>query len=95
MISSSIELLQLTVNHQYGFFHVEDDELAEVNRALIKALPNEFESIAYDMSAKSIVVEISGKRVDFASLSDGERSFICLFTDIASRMCLLNPKLGD
>lgn len=95
MIGRSIERLQLAVDRQVGFWQVEDDELAEVNRALIKALPNEFESIAYDMSAKSIVVEISGKRVDFASLSDGERSFICLFTDIARRMCLLNPKLGD
>lgn len=95
MIGRSIERLQLAVDRQVGFWQVEDDELAEVNRALIKALPNEFESIAYDMSAKSIVVEISGKRVDFTSLSDGERSFICLFTDIARRMCLLNPKLGD
>ena len=95
MVGRSIERLQLAVDRQVGFWQVEDDELAEVNRALKKALPNEFESIAYDMSAKSIVVEISGKRVDFASLSDGERSFICLFTDIARRMCLLNPKLGD
>ena len=95
MIDRSIARLQLAVDRQVGFWHVEDDELAEVNRALKKALPNEFESIAYDMSAKSIVVEISGKRVDFASLSDGERSFICLFTDIARRMCLLNPQLGD
>ena len=95
MIGRSIERLQLAVDRQVGFWQVEDDELAEVNRALIKALPNEFESIAYDMSAKSIVVGISGKRVDFASLSDGERSFICLFTDIARRMCLLNPQLGD
>lgn len=95
MVGRSIERLQLAVDRQVGFWQVEDDELAEVNRALKKALPNEFESIAYDMSAKSIVVEISGKRVDFASLSDGERSFICLFTDIARRMCLLNPQLGD
>lgn len=95
LVGRSIERLQLAVERQVGFWQVEDDELAEVNRALIKALPNEFESIAYDMSAKSIVVEISGKRVDFASLSDGERSFICLFTDIARRMCLLNPQLGD
>lgn len=95
MVGRSIERLQLAVDRQVGFWQVEDDELAEVNWALKKALPNEFENIAYDMSAKSIVVEISGKRVDFASLSDGERSFICLFTDIARRMCLLNPQLGD
>lgn len=95
MIGRSITRLQLAVDRQIGFWQVEDDELAEVNRALKKALPNEFENITYDMSAKSIVVEISGKRVDFASLSDGERSFICLFTDIARRMCLLNPQLGD
>ncbi len=95
MIGRSIERLQLAVDRQVGFWQVEDDELAEVNRALKKALPNEFESIVYDMSAKSIVVGISGKQVDFASLSDGERSFICLFTDIARRMCLLNPQLGD
>lgn len=95
MIGRSIERLQLAVDRQAGVWQVEDDELAEANRALKKALPNEFESIAYDMSAKSIVVEISGKRVDFASLSDGERSFICLFADIARRMCLLNPQFGD
>ena len=85
----------MALDRQVGFWQVEDDELAEANRALKKALPGEFESIAYDMSAKAVVVKISGKQVDFTLLSDGERAFIGLFTDIARRMCLLNPQFGD
>ena len=95
LIERSIARLQLALDRQVGFWQVEDDELAEANRALKKALPGEFESIAYDMSAKAVVVKISGKQVDFTLLSDGERAFIGLFTDIARRMCLLNPQFGD
>ncbi len=95
MIGRSIERLKLAVDRQVGFWQVEDDELAEVNRALKKALPGEFESIAYDMAAKAVVVKISGKYKEFTALSDGERSFIGLFADIARRMCLLNPQFGD
>lgn len=95
MIGRSIERLKLAVDRQVGFWQVEDDELAEVNRALEKALPDEFESIAYDMLTKAVVVKTSGKCRCFADLSDGERSCIGLFVDIARRMCLLNPQFGD
>ena len=95
LIVKSIERLQAAVVRQTDFWSVEDDELAEVNRALRQALPGEFEHIFYDLAAKSVLVKLSGKTMEFSSLSEGQRAFIGLFADITRRLCLLRPDLGD
>ena len=87
--------MQTALDRQIPLNKIEDDELAFVNLALKKALPNEFEYIQYDTRTKSINVSISDKVLEFGSLSDGERAIICLFGDIARRICLLNPDLGS
>ncbi len=95
LIAKSIERLQAAVVRQTDFWSVEDDELAEVNRALQQALPGEFEQIFYDMAAKNVLVKLSGKAMEFPALSEGQRAFIGLFADITRRLCLLRPDLGD
>ncbi len=95
LIVKSIERLQTAVERQADFWAVEDDELAEVNRALRRALPGEFERIHYDMAVKNVVVKLSGREMEFPSLSEGQRAFIGLFADVTRRLCLLRPDLSD
>ena len=86
--------MQIASEEERPVDQVRDDELEEANKALRLAL-DDFRQISYNVRQKRIVVRFSGHQEDFNTLSDGERSFICLFADIARRMCILNPALGD
>lgn len=70
-----------------------DDELIWVNKAIQFALP-ECNGIQYDLSLRSLLVEIGNKSIPFSNLSDGQRGMVALFADIARRMCVLNPHMG-
>jgi len=71
------------------------DELDLVNSAIKQALPEAI-GIRYDMTLRSLMVDIEHEQpLPFNNLSDGQRALIALLSDIARRMCLLNPHLGS
>lgn len=93
VISKTLERLQ-KLSESGASLSFEGDELDLVNTAIKNALP-ESAGIKYDMTLRSLVVNISsGKQLPFSSLSDGQRAMIALISDIARRICLLNPHFG-
>lgn len=77
---------------------VDDDELVLVNAALAEAVEG-IKDLRYDFSRKSLLVEwqpnVPSPATPFENLSDGQKAVIGLVADIARRMCLLNPQLGQ
>lgn len=72
-----------------------DDELASVNQAIQFAIPGAH-SLRYDIRLQSLLISLDGdKTIPFYELSDGQRGMVALFADIARRMCILNPHLGQ
>ncbi|WP_339427278.1 MULTISPECIES: AAA family ATPase [unclassified Pseudomonas] len=72
-----------------------DDELHWVNTALKFALPDS-KGIEYDLGLRTLLVHVDEQiSLPFSSLSDGQRGMIALVSDIARRMCLLNPHMGS
>ena len=72
-----------------------DDELRWVNSALSFAIPHSV-GIYYDIELRSLLVDFGGKKIlPFNDLSDGQRGMVALFTDIARRICILNPHMGN
>ncbi|MDN6884471.1 AAA family ATPase [Variovorax sp. CAN2819] len=100
MISKSLERLQTAAELRHSFNEVFDDELGLVNSALAGAVEG-LKGIRYDMKQRGLLVEwdegLSKERAPtlYENLSDGQRSVISLVADIARRMCLLNPHLGQ
>ncbi|MDO4683350.1 MAG: AAA family ATPase [Lautropia sp.] len=98
VIAKSLERLERVAQTGQRLNEVGDDELALVNMALNQSF-TEFSGLRYDMQQKSLLVECSEESamgsIPFAYLSDGQRAVICLIADIARRMCLLNPQLGN
>jgi predicted ATP-binding protein involved in virulence len=79
-----------------AFQSIQDDELALVNAALTQAVEGA-KGLKYDLKQKSLLVEWADELRDptaFENLSDGQRAVIGLVSDIACRICLLNPHLG-
>lgn len=71
-----------------------ETELTWVNSVIGKALTGAI-GIRYDLRLQSVMVDMADeKSLPFNDLSDGQRGMIALFTDIARRMCILNPHLG-
>ncbi|MBP6719483.1 MAG: AAA family ATPase, partial [Rhodoferax sp.] len=71
------------------------DELDLVNSAVTRAVPGA-EGLRYDMKYRRLVLDwASADPTPFDTLSDGQRGMVALVADIARRMCLLNPQLGD
>lgn len=96
VISKSQERLQLSSERSVKWDDIADDELAMVNMALA-AVVDGAAGIRYDFTQKSLVVQWHGETppTEFRNLSDGQRVAIALVVDIARRMCLLNPHLGE
>ena len=94
LIGKTLERLQ-RVSRQRSPIAEFDDELQLVNEALKIALPDSV-GIEYDLDLRSIMVKLSTERsLPFTDLSDGQRSLVATIADIARRMCLLNPHLGN
>ncbi|WP_438300461.1 AAA family ATPase [Pseudomonas sp. NMS19W] len=93
LISKTLERMQNVLEIGPGATQIEEDELAWVNRAIQIALPNA-RDLRYDLRTQTLLIELEGTTVPFSDLSDGQRGMIALFTDIARRMCILNPHLG-
>jgi predicted ATP-binding protein involved in virulence len=96
VISKSQERLQLSSERSVRWDAIVDDELAMVNMALA-AVVEGAAGIRYDFAQKSLLVQWHGETppTEFRNLSDGQRVAIALVVDIARRMCLLNPHLGE
>lgn len=72
-----------------------DDELHWVNLALKFVLPDS-KGIEYDLGLRTLLVQLDkNTTLPFASLSDGQRGLFALIADIARRMCLVNPHMGN
>jgi predicted ATP-binding protein involved in virulence len=97
-VSKCLERYQTSSETGKSFDAIQDDELALVNAALSVAVEN-VKGLRYDMKQKSLLVEWAAsphrEPTAFENLSDGQRAVIALVADIARRMCLLNPQLGD
>lgn len=105
VISKCLERFQYSSETGKRFDEIDDDELALVNKALSDAIEG-IGGLRYDMQQKSLLVDWwrgadaggssdSDASISFDHLSDGQRAVICLVADIARRMCLLNPQLGQ
>lgn len=72
-----------------------NDELTLVNQAVASALPGA-KGVRFDIKYRRMVLDWTDKApVPFDALSDGQRVLAALVADIARRMCLLNPQLGN
>jgi predicted ATP-binding protein involved in virulence len=72
-----------------------NDELTLVNQAVANALPGAT-GVRFDIKYRRMVLDWADRApVPFDALSDGQRVLAALVADIARRMCLLNPQLGN
>lgn len=100
VIGKSLERFQLSSETGALFDDIKNDELALVNAAVAAAVEGA-SGLRYDMRSRSLLVDwnASGTSLrdptSFENLSDGQRAVIGLVADIARRMCLLNPQLGQ
>jgi predicted ATP-binding protein involved in virulence len=96
VISKCLERLQTSSQMSVAFESIQDDDLGRVNAVLAQAV-EDAKGLKYDMKQKSLLVEWCDKLREptaFENLSDGQRAVIGLISDIARRICLLNPHLG-
>jgi predicted ATP-binding protein involved in virulence len=99
VIGKCLERFQISSETGTAFDDIDSDELALVNQALGTAVEGA-KGLKYDLKQKSLLVEWTTSEeharqpTAFENLSDGQRAVIGLITDIARRMCLLNPQLG-
>jgi predicted ATP-binding protein involved in virulence len=100
VISKCLERFQTSSETGTQFDDIDSDELALVNQALSVAVEGT-KGLKYDLKQKSLLVEWKGSEqaerqpTAFENLSDGQRAVIGLVADIARRMCVLNPQLGQ
>ncbi len=92
VIAKSLERLEAVAQGESGG---KPDELELVNQAVAKAVPGA-SGLRYDIKLRCLVLNwIHGDPVPFDTLSDGQRGVAALVADMARRMALLNPQLGD
>ncbi len=100
VIGKCLERLQTSSESGTPFDDIDSDELALVNQALAAAMEG-IRGLKYDLKQKSLLVEwktsdaAAPQPTAFENLSDGQRAVIGLVADIARRMCILNPQLGQ
>lgn len=100
VIGKCLERFQTSSETGVLFDDIQADELELVNQALA-AVVEGAKGLKYDFKQKILLMEWvddTGARREptaFENLSDGQRAVIALVADIARRMCLLNPQLGQ
>jgi predicted ATP-binding protein involved in virulence len=100
VISKCLERFQTSSETSTSFDDIDSDELALVNQALGTAVEGA-KGLKYDLKQKSLLVEWTNSAAaareptSFENLSDGQRAVIGLVADIARRMCVMNPQLGQ
>lgn len=95
VIGKSLEQLEATSSEDVNTNGGPVDELTIVNRAVAKAVPGST-GLRYEIKYRRLVLGWKNSPpVPFENLSDGQRTMTALVADIARRICLLNPQLGD
>lgn len=95
VVAKSLERLESVSNDAQVPSGAPLDELDLVNSAVTRAVPGA-KGLRYDMKYRRLVLDwASADPTPFDTLSDGQRGMVALVADIARRMCLLNPQLGD
>ncbi|WP_421424078.1 AAA family ATPase [Agrobacterium rosae] len=73
----------------------ESSHLRAVYNAILSMMP-ELASVAVNLSLKDLVLQYwDGRSVAFSSLSDGYRNIVAMVADLAIRIVMLNPHLGE
>jgi predicted ATP-binding protein involved in virulence len=94
VVAKSLERLEAVFNGAQ-VLSAPLDELDLVNSAVAEAVPGA-KGLRYDIKYRRLVLEWENAvPTPFDTLSDGQRGMVALVADIARRMCLLNPQLGD
>ena len=99
-IAKTLQRLELSSETGELFDQIKGDELELVNGALGAAMEGA-KGIRFDLKQKCLLIEWlpldrkSPVSTRFENLSDGQRAIVCMISDIARRMCLLNPHLGE
>lgn len=95
VVAKSLERLEATSDTSTVLSGMPLDELDLVNTAVKEAVPGA-KGLRYDIKYRRLVLDwIAAEPMPFDTLSDGQRGLVALVADIARRMCLLNPQLGD
>ncbi len=97
VISKSLERLEFVSNHGVVLSGGPLDELDLANQVVAQAVPGA-KGLRYDIKHRRLVLDWQNAAIvptPFETLSDGQRGIVALMVDIARRMCLLNPQLGD
>lgn len=95
VVAKSLERLEATSYTGPVLSGMPLDELDMVNSAVMEAVPGA-KGLRYDIKYRRLVLDwIAADPTPFDTLSDGQRGLVALVADIARRMCLLNPQLGD
>lgn len=96
VVAKSLERLERVAYIDEEVLLGEIDELQLVNQAVAVALPGS-KGIRFDFKYRRMVLDWENRKpsAPFDLLSDGQRSLVALVADIARRMCLLNPQLGN
>ncbi|MHC8404614.1 AAA family ATPase [Pseudomonas sp. TMB3-21] len=94
LISKTLERMQNILDAGSDFVEIKEDELAWVNQAIQFAYP-QASDLRYDLRLHNLLVDVGGETIPFSALSDGQRGMVALFADIARRMCILNPHMGN
>ena len=95
VVAKSLERLEAVSNGGQVLSGAPRDELDLVNCAVVEAVPGA-KGLRYDIKYRRLVLDWEdAEPTPFDTLSDGQRGMVALVADIARRMCLLNPQLGD
>jgi predicted ATP-binding protein involved in virulence len=95
VVAKSLERLEAVAGGSQALNGPPLDELGLVNRAVAEAVPGA-NGLRYDIKYRRLVLDwTNADPTAFETLSDGQRGMVALVADIARRMCLLNPQLGD
>lgn len=95
VVAKSLERLETAAQDGQPLSGGTLDELDWVNQAVSHAVPGA-KGLRYDIKLRSLVLDWNhGDPVPFDTLSDGQRGVAALVADMARRMALLNPQLGD
>lgn len=99
IIAKSLERLERLAEHGPILGGGPLDELDLVNQVIQLAIP-EAKGLRYDIKYRQLMLEwlpgsANTPTTPFDTLSDGQRGMVALLADMARRMCLLNPQLGN
>ncbi|PUE48976.1 hypothetical protein B9Z47_05525 [Limnohabitans sp. 2KL-1] len=95
VVAKSLERLEAVSDSGPVLSGLPLDELDLVNQAVVEAVPGA-KGLRYDIKYRRLVLDWeNAESTPFDTLSDGQRGVVALVADMARRMCLLNPQLGD